>query len=61
MRGVNLTRFGEASVDLEHKEDTIQRFSFGAIALDLERTAGWAGGIAPCIARQILTERYLAA
>jgi hypothetical protein len=61
MRGVNLTRFGETSVDLEHKEDAIQRFSSGAVAFDLERAASRAGWIAPGIARQILAERYLAA
>ena len=33
---VNLTRFGETSVVLEHKEEAIQRLALAAIALDLQ-------------------------
>ena len=48
---VNLTRFGEASVNLKHEEQAVDRVRSCVIALDLQRAARWAGWIAPRVAR----------
>ncbi|GEM_PF-1720478 len=47
MRGVNLTRFGHASVDFIEKEDRIPALKARSMALNIGRATGRAAAITP--------------